>query len=190
VVVGFEAEELMPGIREALPEGAELHFIDNSDWRLSNGVSLLKAYGHVNGRFFLSMSDHIFDPEMITALQRGASDAECLYLAVDSKIETIFDMDDATKVKLEKGRIVDIDKKLTDFDAIDTGLFICPDAIFSHLQSAAAGGDCSLSDGVRTMAGTGKARVVDIGESFWQDVDTPEMLSNAEILISRWKKLD
>ncbi|HUU03405.1 MAG TPA: NTP transferase domain-containing protein [Myxococcota bacterium] len=190
VVVGFEAEELMPGIKEALPGGAELHFIDNPDWRLSNGVSLLKAHGHVDGRFFLSMSDHIFDPGMIASLQRGAGDVESLYLAVDAKIDTIFDMDDATKVKIDNGRIVDIDKKLTEFDAVDTGLFICPGAIFEHLQAAAAGGDCSLSDGVRKMAEAGKARFVDIGLSFWQDVDTPEMLSNAEMLLSRWKKLD
>lgn len=187
VVVGFEADELMPGIEQALPAGAELRFIDNSDWKLSNGVSLLKAKGHVEGRFFLSMSDHIFDPRMIETLEKGATRSECLYLAVDGKIETIFDMDDATKVKIDDGRIVDIDKKLTEFDAVDTGLFICPDEVFSHLQAAAAGGDCSLSDGVRKMAGAGKARVVDIGGSRWQDVDTPKMLSNAEKMLSSWK---
>ncbi len=189
VVVGFEAEELMPGIKEALPDGAELRFIDNPDWRLSNGVSLLKANGRVDGRFFLSMSDHIFDPGMIAALKSGASDLDSLYLAVDAKIDTIFDMDDATKVKIDDGRIVDIHKELADFDAVDTGLFVCPDAIFEHLRAAVVDGDCSLSDGVRKMAGAGKARVVDIGRSFWQDVDTPEMLSNAEMLLSR-RKLD
>ncbi len=182
VVVGFEKDELVPGLRGALPEGARLHLIDNQDYMLANGISLLKARGHVEGRFYLSMSDHLFPPEMVATLAAGSRDADCLYLAVDRKLDAIFDMDDATKVRTEDGRIVDIDKGLTDFDAVDTGLFTCPDTVFEHLQSAAErqDGNCSLSDGVRDMAAAGLARVVDIGDAFWQDVDTPDMYGHAE----------
>jgi 1L-myo-inositol 1-phosphate cytidylyltransferase len=183
VVVGFEKEELIPGLQKALPQGAELHLVDNPDWRLSNGVSLLKARESVRGRFFLSMSDHLCQPEMIRRLAAGADDEKSLYLAVDRKLDSIFDMDDATKVKTEGGLIKDIHKQLNEFDAVDTGLFVCPDDIFGHLEAALVGGDCSLSDGVRAMAGAGRARVVDIGDAVWQDVDTPDMLSHAEDLL-------
>jgi len=184
VVVGFEKEDLIPGLEQAVPPGAQLHLVDNPDWRLSNGVSLLKVKGSVRGRFFLSMSDHLFQPEMIRRLAAGAEDPDSLYLAVDRKLDAVFDMDDATKVKTDGGSIKDIHKKLIDFDAVDTGLFVCPDDIFGHLDAALVDGDCSLSDGVRTMAEAGRARVVDIGDAFWQDVDTPEMLSHAEELLS------
>ena len=30
------------------------------------------------------------------------------------------------------------------------------------------------------MAGDGKVRAIDVGESWWQDVDTPQMLQQAE----------
>ena len=43
-----------------------------------------------------------------------------------------------------------------------------------------AGNDCSLSDGIRLMAMDDKVRAIDIGESWWQDVDTPRMLRHAE----------
>jgi 1L-myo-inositol 1-phosphate cytidylyltransferase len=183
VVVGFEKEELIPGLKQALPGGAELHLVENPDWRLSNGVSLLKAKGSVRGRFFLSMSDHLFQPEMIRRLAAGAEDPKSLYLAVDRKLDAVFDMDDATKVKTDGGLIKDISKELTAFDAVDTGLFVCPQEIFAHLEAALADGDCSLSDGVRAMAEAGRARVVDIGDAVWQDVDTPDMLSHAEELL-------
>ena len=185
VVVGFEKEELIPGLKRALPGEAELHLVDNPDWRLNNGVSLLKAQGSVQGRFFLSMSDHLFQPEMIRRLAAEASEDDCLYLAVDRKLNDIFDMDDATKVATEGGDIRDIGKSLSKFDAIDTGLFVCPQEIFSHLEAVMMDGDCSLSDGVRAMADAGRARAVDIGDAVWQDVDTHEMLSHAEELLSR-----
>jgi len=183
VVVGFEKEQVMPGIEAAVPPGASLTFIDNPDWRLNNGVSLLKAKDEVRGRFFLSMSDHIFHSAMVAALEQGAQQPDSLYLAVDRKLDSVFDMDDATKVRSEADRIVAIDKELEEFDAVDTGLFLCPDDVFSFLARARVDGDCSLSDGVRAMAGEGRARIVDIGAARWQDVDTPDMLGQAEKLL-------
>ena len=97
-------------------------------------------------------------------------------LAIDRKIDTIFDLDDATKVQTSGDQLTAIGKELTDYDAIDTGVFLCSDELFRYLKAAQRDGDCSLSDGVRLMAADGKVRAVDIGGAWWQDVDTPEML--------------
>ena len=40
--------------------------------------------------------------------------------------------------------------------------------------------DCSLADGVRLMARDDKVRAIDIGDGWWQDVDTRQMLQHAE----------
>src|SRR5207249_8594832 len=103
-----------------------------------------------------------------------------LNLAIDRKLSSVFDLNDATKVQTQGDRIVAISKQLPHYDAIDTGLFVCAQNVFQYLERAKAGGDCSLSDGVRLMAADGKARAIDIGEAWWQDVDTPEMLTHAE----------
>lgn len=185
VVVGFARQELVPEVRRIVPREIEVGFIANPDWRLSNGVSLLHAKEAVRGSFFLSMSDHLYKPEMVRLLAAGAIDPSCLYLAVDRRVEEVFDLDDATKVKTEDSRLLDIGKDLSDYNAIDTGLFICPPTIFDHLETARLAGDCSVSDGVHAMAERDRARVVDIGGAFWQDVDTPQMLAHAEAWLTR-----
>ena len=52
--------------------------------------------------------------------------------------------------------------------------------ISSGRSPAVAGSDCSLADAVQLMAGDEKVRAIDIGDAWWQDVDTPQMLKYAE----------
>ena len=89
------------------------------------------------------------------------------------------------KVRTEADRIVAIGKKLDDFNAIDTGIFICPETIFEYLRRVLREDDCALADGVRLMAEEGNAVAIDIGAAWWQDVDTPAMLARAEREINR-----
>jgi len=87
------------------------------------------------------------------------------------------------KVQTCGDRITDIGKNLRHYDAIDTGLFVCPVEIFVYLERAKSGNrrsDCSLADAVQLMAGDNNVRAIDIGDAWWQDVDTPQMLKYAE----------
>jgi choline kinase len=110
-------------------------------------------------------------------------DPGLLNLAVDRKLDSIFDLHDAMKVQTRGNKVTRIGKDLRDYDAIDTGLFVCPLEIFDYFERAKSktgGSDCSLSDGVQLMASDDKVRAIDIGGGWWQDVDTPGMLSHAE----------
>jgi 1L-myo-inositol 1-phosphate cytidylyltransferase len=118
-------------------------------------------------------------------------DSDYLNVAVDRKLDSIFDLNDAMKVQTRGNKIIDIGKNLRDYDAIDIGLFVCPLEIFDYLErakSSSGQSDCSLADGVRLMARDSKVRAADIGESWWQDVDTPEMLQHAERQIAQRKQ--
>lgn len=179
VVVGYKSEELSMAITNLAAPELEVHFVKNSNWQKQNGISLLAAAQSVTGPFLLTMSDHFFDQVVIDTLIARAVLAE-LNVAVDRKIDAIFDLDDAMKVRLCNDRVVEIGKNLKDFNAIDTGLFVCPVEIFSYLEKAKENGDVSLADGVRAMAQEGKVRGIDIGDGRWQDIDTPEMLRHAE----------
>ncbi|CAN5500989.1 N/A [soil metagenome] len=180
-VTGGHNAQLAGLVAPLVPSSMRFNPISNPEWQKQNGISVLCAADHVQVPFFLTMGDHLFEFEVLERLVAGA-ERELVNLAVDRKIGSIFDLDDATKVVTKGERIIDIGKQLEHYDAIDTGVFLCSGLIFEALRAAAAerGGDCSLSDGMRLLAAEGKARAVDIGDGWWQDVDTPEMLQQAE----------
>lgn len=187
IVVGCDGEQVR-GELSGDPElaGVDLVWVDNPDYALSNGVSVLKAAPHVRGEFFLMMADHVVDAAIYRTLQSEPARGG-LVLAVDRKLSTIFDMDDATKVVTDhRGHIVRIGKQLAEFDAVDTGVFRCDQALFDALDRVyTERGDVSLSDGVQALAAEDKARTADIGEAWWQDVDTPPTIDHAEKLLFR-----
>lgn len=187
-VVGFEREMVKAAVSRLVPSNVQLHFIDNPEWQKQNGVSLLAAANDLTMPFLLTMSDHLLDHVIVDLLLEDA-DLNFLNVAIDRKLGSIFDLDDAMKVKTSGNQVVAIGKNLCDYDAIDTGLFICPLEIFAYLERANKEGDCSLADAVRLMAEDGKVRAIDIGNAWWQDIDTPSMLHRAEEAMRASQKL-
>jgi len=178
-IVGYQSARMIEEVKQLIPSTIEPCFIENRDWQKQNGVSLLTAANQVTSPFLLTMSDHLFDRSIVDLLVRDAV-LDQLNVAIDRKLDSIFDVDDAMKVQTRGERILQIGKDLTRYDAIDTGLSVCPLKIFDYLERVKRDGDCSLADGVRSMASEGKARAVDIGDAWWQDIDTPAMLVCAE----------
>ena len=139
----------------------------------SQCISVLAATEMLAGQFLLLMADHLFDPQMLAAMRDVRLAPGEVVLAVDRKLDSIYDMDDATKVRLVGERVAAIGKELTDFNGIDTGLFACSNALVAHLSAVEARrGDCSLTDGMRVLIERGRLRALDIGAAWWQDVDT------------------
>lgn len=186
-VVGPNGDELAAAVAPLLPARMRFHPISNPNWQKQNGVSLLTAAGKVSAPFFLAMGDHLFQSSILDELV-AQSDSSRLNLAIDRKIGSIFDLDDAMKVQTEGKLISAIGKNLERYDAIDTGIFVCPEIMFDYLRRARKDDDCSLADGVRLMASDEKALAIDIGDAWWQDVDTPEMLARAEKEVGRLSK--
>ena len=181
-VVGYESKRMIAQLKRLVPSRVSASFIENPDWRKQNGISVLAAAGYVGAPFLLTMSDHLFDGAIFDRLLDNF-DPRLLNIAVDRKLDSIFDLHDAMKVRTRRNSVTDIGKHLREFDAIDTGLFVCPLEIFNYLERAKSNNgqtDCSLADGVRLMAGDSKVRAIDIGERWWQDVDTLPMLQHAE----------
>ena len=187
IVVGYESGRMIEQVKQLIPAGLSVSFIENRDWQKQNGISLLAAADRVSKPFLLTMSDHLFDGAVGDRLL-DSSEPGFLNVAVDRKLDSIFDLEDAMKVQTRGNRIADIGKNLRHYDAIDSGLFVCPLQIFDYLErakSGSCGSDCSLADGVRLMAGDDRVRAIDIGDAWWQDVDTPEMLRYAERQMSK-----
>lgn len=181
IVLGFRAGHLEEEIRGVYSGPLSLRFVYNPNFDKSNGLSVLAAKPFVGGDFVLVMADHVVGNDVMMIARDHQPPAGGASLLVDRKIDTIFDMDDATKVRTEGDRIVDIGKNLKEFDCIDTGVFVCTGGLFDALDEVRVEtGDASLSDGIASLAHRGVMTAVDIGNGFWQDVDTPEMLAHAE----------
>ena len=154
-------------------------WVENPDYHKDNGISLLKAQSVVSEPFLLLMADHIFEPQTAATLLRQRIKRDEVILAVDEKLDSIFDMDDATKVCRMGDYIIEIGKQIRCYDAVDTGMFLCSPTLFQRLEACKVNDNCSLSDGMRQMARERKFRAFDIGDGWWQDIDSPEALAYA-----------
>lgn len=161
----------------------EIRWLRNEESDKDNGVSALKAREALPEPFLLLMGDHFFEPSTAAELLRQPVSAGQVILAVDRKLEQIFDLEDATKVLLQGGLVAEIGKTIPRFDAVDTGMFLCDPALFAALQASLRCGDCSLTDGMRYLARRGGLRAWDIGDRLWLDVDTPEALVRGEEML-------
>ena len=180
IVAGYRADLIRRWLRERSMSGISVTLIENREYHKANGISALAARAELNQPFLLLMSDHIFEPRTAKALLAQPLADDEVILAVDSKIDCVFDLDDATKVQRERNYITGIGKDLQSYDALDTGMFLCSPALFNHLEVVRKDGDCSLSDGMRNLAQAWKFRAFEIGDGHWQDIDSPQALAHAE----------
>jgi len=191
IVLGYCGHAIREWYENRPLAGIDVTWIENPDYRKkNNGVSVLCAKEVIHEPFLLLMADHIFEPATARALLRLPLRSNEVILGVDRKIDSVFDLDDATKVRLEGDCIVDIGKDLKRYDALDTGMFMCQPALFPWLEYAMVDGNCSLSDGLRIMAEHRTFKAFDIGGAYWQDVDTPAALDYAHrsSFIHLWPK--
>jgi 1L-myo-inositol 1-phosphate cytidylyltransferase len=86
-------------------------------------------------------------------------------------------------VKCEGERLLHIGKLIQDFNCFDTGVFRCGPVMFDALAESQARGDDSISGAMNILAEWGKARVFDIGDRPWVDVDDPVAFGKAEALL-------
>lgn len=186
IVLGYAYEEIKDDLLATYGGDIPIVCVKNEHYKLSNGVSVLAAEKEIEGHFILTMADHILSDGMMEIARQHEPPEQGASLLVDYKIDTILDMDDATKVLEKDGHIQEIDKKLNNFNCIDTGVFVCTRAIIDAIDDVyQQNGDASLSHGVKFLADNNRMTVVDIEDNFWQDVDTPEMLEYAEKVIEQ-----
>src|SRR5499427_4310139 len=185
IVVGYRADAIRRWIAKRPLGDISVTLVESPEYPKANGISALASRGLLNNPFLLLMADHIFEPKTAKVLleQRLAGDE--VILGVDYNIDRIFDLEDATKVKVQGEDILDIGKDLVQYDALDTGMFLCGPSLFERLELAKKDGNCSLSDGMRRLCHERKLKAFDVGDGHWQDVDTPEAFAYTESIFER-----
>lgn len=182
VVLGFEADRVRREFeRIAHARHCSIDFVVARDWKKGNGASAAAAASLVgDSPFLLTMVDHIVSLAAVERLLASPPSPGHIKLAVDFAKESVFDLDDATKVRLADDRITAIGKDLSAYDALDTGLFYCTPALFSAIRRGAANGHYSLSAGISECIRKQRMNAVDVTGHPWIDVDTPAAHSEAK----------
>ena len=173
VVTGYMGDAVGRHLLRAY--GGEVEVVHNPRWEAGNGVSLMAARERLaGGDFVLSMCDHIYSGSLVEdALADYTGEPT---LCVDRKPQHLNDLEDATKVQVDRrGYIKAIGKDLARWNAVDTGVFILPATIFGV-------GDESyreLSGLMRTLCETGLLRAYDATGAQWLDLDTMNDVEHA-----------
>lgn len=195
IVTGHRGQALMHAAKaHPLPEGMALDFAHNPDFDGPNGWSVLAGadalwQNAAPAPFWLTMSDHLFEPGLFDDLARSFPTDRAPHwegaLVIDRKLDQIFDMPDATKLRLESLPFA-IGKELETFDTVDAGLFWCDvgfvEALRTHRQAC---GPCSTSDAVKRLHEQERFGFWDLGARLWQDVDTPLAREHAIKLLNQ-----
>jgi CDP-L-myo-inositol myo-inositolphosphotransferase len=183
VVTGYNGEKVRCFLdRFSQRRNIKITHITNEEWEKENGISVLKAKNMLKENFILMMSDHIFNESILVKLKDKKIEDDEVILVVDYNIKAnkLVDIDDATKVIVKNNKIVDIGKNIKKYNAWDTGIFLCSPAIFNAIEESSDNDDVSLTGGIRVLAKRGKAKILDIKDGFWIDVDDEEAFKKVE----------
>lgn len=181
VIVGFMADKIVQKLGDGSQYGVTIKYIMSPYFEKTLGLSLLLAEEHIRGEFILAMSDHFMPVEAVRKIVDYPLEYNSCALLVDKKIDTIFWLGDAAKVQLKGNKILGVNKKFTEYQAIDCGVFKCSPAIFEEIRKAKDQPD-SISAAVSIFAGKDKMFAVDIGSYRWVDIDEYTELETAREL--------
>ena len=161
----------------------------NADWDLPNGMSVLASKDNIpkNEDFMISMSDHFYKDDLLLKIKNSDLSKTLVNVGSDYKTDIIHDPDDAMKLIVDKksGLVRAMSKDILKYNAVDCGLFKCRYEFFSILQRSKKDQKYSLSDACNILINNLALGGVDIDESNWLDIDTPDAL----IYINKNRKL-
>lgn len=183
VVTGYRGNEVRKHLKQlSETRGISITNIHNDEWKKENGMSVLKAKDFLKDNFILLMTDHVFDESILVKMMKERINGGEVILAVDRNTKTgeFHNDEDFTKALVKGDRIVDIGKDIQQYNAYDTGIFLCSPAVFTAIEESMHDGDSTLSGAMRVLAREAKARALDIDSNFWIDVDDEGALKQAE----------
>jgi len=184
IVTGYNGQKVRDFLNKlASRRNVKITHVINEEWEKSNAVSVLKAKHALDEEnFLLIMADHLLDKEILQDLKAHPIENNTVVLATDFTTDSnpLVDINDVTKVLVEKDRIVDIGKNIPDYNAYDTGAFLCSTAIFPAIEKSIANNDSSLSGAIKVLAQEKQASVFDIQGKFWMDIDDEAAIKKAQ----------
>lgn len=173
IIVVYHDERIKKYIEKKFPD---VKLIYNPEPDRENGWSLYLAKDFVNEDFLLLMADHYYGEEFFQFKKRRNT---TVFVSKHCR-----DAEEATKVKVDGKKVVNIGKKLRKYDYFDTGFFYCKKDVFKYAEKLAEKGKMKLAEIMKELAKEGKLEYEVVNAS-WTDIDTKKELKYAEELVKK-----
>lgn len=146
---------------------AEHTIVVNEHPEKGNGLSFILGLEEVKTeRFILTMGDHIYEEAFV----KDAVKKEGLIVDQEGRF---IDRSEATKVKVEEGKVTEIGKDLKDYHGFDTGFFVLKSEFFSEnreiIKKLKERERIEMKDVVEALS----FKASFVSGRFWMDIDSP-----------------
>jgi len=189
IVVGYKAEKIREYLGNGEKYGLKIEYVYNPEFDDGNGISLYYARQLLdeNEPFLVLMADHLVDSEIVKRALQSIENKPLLCIDYSPKYSP--QLKDATRVLVNtEGYIQDIGKELTEWNGVDSGVFILDKRIFEAIEKVKGKTRASLSKCIKRMISDGvKLWACDVSGVFWLDIDLPEDLEFAEKTLAEMK---
>jgi len=191
IVVGYKAEKIREYLSDGKKYGLKIEYVYNPEFDDGNGVSLYYARQLLdeNEPFLVLMADHLVDSEIVRKALQSIENKPLLCIDYSPKYSP--QLKDATRVQVNaEGYVQDIGKELTEWNGVDTGVFILDKRIFEAIEKVKVKTRASLSKCIKRMISDGvKLWACNVSGLFWLDIDLPEDLEFAKKTLAEMKTL-
>jgi len=182
VVTGYGAEK----VRHALSSyhiDIPVTVVHNENWEHGSAHSVLAAAGWINQPVVLVPSDHLYPPSLIRRIINSPAPVDSVVLAVDRRVDDVFDVDECLKVRLEGSMITEIGMSVTRTDGVCPGIVRISPILVDKLTQILEDVEISLMDALRSMARRGRLRMLDVENVRWISISSPQARRYAELLL-------
>lgn len=189
IVTGFKHEILEEYINNSFKNNIhKIRLIYNNEYQKGSIITLKKAESFIDKRFILLNADHIFPLKLILKI---INEAHPITIGCDHDRKLC---DDDMKVLLKDGKMIDIGKKLSEFNAGYIGLTVVDKEFISDYFSCAdltlrkEGDNAVVEQILLELSRMGINPVVcDLSGFKWFEIDTLEDYKIAEKGLKEWK---
>ncbi len=182
VVTGYQAQRVSDALGSYHLD-IKVIIVHNENWRLGNAHSLIAASGWIRDQVVLVPSDHLYPPSLVRRLINSPAPVDSVVLAVDRRLDEVFDEEECLKVRLNGDSVVDMGMSLESSDGVCPGIVRISAHLVETLRRLLPDVEINLIDSLRAMARRGRVRTLDVENARWLSICSPQARRYAELLL-------
>ncbi len=182
VVTGFEAEQ----VRDVLSRyhiGLRVVEVENRHWERGNAHSVLAAADYIDGPCLLVPCSYLYPPSLVRRMLSCPAPVDSVVLAVDKRVDEVFDENECIKVRMHGDIAWDVGMHLNAPDGVAPGMIRISIPLIETLRRLVADADLSILDCLRALARRGRVRALDVNNTRWIAISSPQARRYAELLL-------